>query len=131
MNVQTPSITCPHCHTTSYNANDVAQRYCGNCHAFHDDMRNAKIQAMKQFCDAIVRLRDAGASFVHGDVDMRPDFVVGGPICYVPGSRLVLCEHCGIALYLADSQVFEKFPDLPVVCMACAARQAENEKTKN
>ncbi len=32
-----PSITCPICHRVSYNLNDIAQRYCGQCHRFHDD----------------------------------------------------------------------------------------------
>jgi Zn finger protein HypA/HybF involved in hydrogenase expression len=31
------SITCHHCGMTSYNRNDIAQRYCGHCHLFHDD----------------------------------------------------------------------------------------------
>jgi hypothetical protein len=30
-------ITCPKCGVTSYNPNDVKYRYCGNCHAFHDE----------------------------------------------------------------------------------------------
>jgi hypothetical protein len=30
----TPSITCLHCGMTSYNINDVRNRYCGNCHIF-------------------------------------------------------------------------------------------------
>ncbi|HWN95030.1 MAG TPA: hypothetical protein VNT99_08355 [Methylomirabilota bacterium] len=29
------SIMCRRCGLTSYNSNDVEQRYCGNCHAFH------------------------------------------------------------------------------------------------
>lgn len=33
-----PSITCPRCHRTSYNSNDIANKYCGNCHQFHDMM---------------------------------------------------------------------------------------------
>lgn len=33
------AITCPRCGRTSHNPNDAAQRYCGWCHAFHDDMR--------------------------------------------------------------------------------------------
>lgn len=33
-----PSITCPRCRWTSYNPNDVEQRYCGHCHMFHEDM---------------------------------------------------------------------------------------------
>lgn len=32
------SITCPQCKRTSWNPNDVFQRYCGNCKMFHDDM---------------------------------------------------------------------------------------------
>ena len=30
------SITCRTCGLTSYNPNDVAQRFCGNCHVFLD-----------------------------------------------------------------------------------------------
>jgi hypothetical protein len=33
-----PSITCPSCSKTSYNPNDVRERYCGNCHLFHYQM---------------------------------------------------------------------------------------------
>jgi hypothetical protein len=29
-----PSITCPECGRTSYNRHDIAQGYCGNCHAW-------------------------------------------------------------------------------------------------
>lgn len=29
-------ITCPRCRWISFNKNDVEQRYCGNCHMFHD-----------------------------------------------------------------------------------------------
>jgi hypothetical protein len=32
------SITCKRCKRTSYNLNDVEQRYCGYCHVFHDDI---------------------------------------------------------------------------------------------
>jgi len=35
-------ITCPRCGQMSYNPEDVAQKYCGNCHAFHADMRESK-----------------------------------------------------------------------------------------
>lgn len=33
-----PSITCPTCGRTSHNPNDIARRYCGNCHMFYADM---------------------------------------------------------------------------------------------
>lgn len=32
------SIRCPQCGLTSYNPNDVRERYCGNCHQYHDTM---------------------------------------------------------------------------------------------
>lgn len=32
------SITCLRCKRTSFNPNDVEQRYCGFCHVFHDDI---------------------------------------------------------------------------------------------
>lgn len=32
------SITCPRCGRTSWNPNDVLNRYCGACHLFHDQM---------------------------------------------------------------------------------------------
>lgn len=31
------SIKCLNCGLTSYNPKDVAFKYCGNCHIFHDD----------------------------------------------------------------------------------------------
>lgn len=32
-----PSITCPKCGRTSYHPRDVSERYCGNCHQFHEN----------------------------------------------------------------------------------------------
>lgn len=32
-----PSFTCPECGRTSYNPNDIEQRYCGNCHWWTGD----------------------------------------------------------------------------------------------
>lgn len=36
-------ITCLRCGKTSYNLDDVAKRYCGNCHLFHDDVTPAQV----------------------------------------------------------------------------------------
>lgn len=35
------SITCPRCGRESFNPNDVAERYCGACHEFHENMGRA------------------------------------------------------------------------------------------
>ena len=32
-------IKCHTCGLTSWNFNDVRERYCGKCHVFHDDPR--------------------------------------------------------------------------------------------
>lgn len=37
--VVTISIRCPKCGRTSHHPEDVRQRYCGNCHQFHDEMK--------------------------------------------------------------------------------------------
>lgn len=34
----TDKITCPQCAMTSYNPNDIREKYCGNCHQYHDTM---------------------------------------------------------------------------------------------
>jgi len=36
-----PSFTCRDCGMTSYNANDAKHRYCGRCHKFMGELRNA------------------------------------------------------------------------------------------
>lgn len=33
----TPSIECPRCHRVSFHSDDIRERYCGACHAFHRD----------------------------------------------------------------------------------------------
>jgi hypothetical protein len=35
------SFTCPLCSTTTWHPDDVAERYCPECHAFPDDVRAA------------------------------------------------------------------------------------------
>ncbi len=32
-----PGIKCLACGRISYNPYDIAERYCGHCHTFHDD----------------------------------------------------------------------------------------------
>jgi hypothetical protein len=33
-----PYIVCPRCGMASHNRHDIRERYCANCHAFHDDI---------------------------------------------------------------------------------------------
>lgn len=40
------AITCARCGLTSYNPNDVAQRYCGHCKIFHDDQGSTEFDCV-------------------------------------------------------------------------------------
>lgn len=42
------TITCLVCGMKSYNQNDVEQKYCGNCHQFHDIMMAMKEMEQKK-----------------------------------------------------------------------------------
>lgn len=42
------SYTCPNCNATSYNPTDEAERYCGNCHRYADELQSAEQQARRQ-----------------------------------------------------------------------------------
>lgn len=35
------AILCRRCHTTSYNPNDIRERYCARCKLFHEDAQAA------------------------------------------------------------------------------------------
>ena len=55
------SIVCPKCGMVSYNPNDVANRYCGACHAFHADLPD-----LPSFCF------DCGAYLMGGATQHKP-----------------------------------------------------------
>lgn len=70
------SFTCPQCHRTSFNPNDIKARYCGACHLFEDQMQDVSPEAavrrkLRPFVDAISRsLADNG---VFGPVQEATD----------------------------------------------------------
>ena len=41
------SITCPRCERTSYNTGDIKNKYCGNCHEYHEQMGESYPSAHK------------------------------------------------------------------------------------
>jgi hypothetical protein len=41
-------IRCLYCGLISYNPNDIAHHYCGNCHVWHDDPDEVKQAARTQ-----------------------------------------------------------------------------------
>lgn len=54
----TESIECPVCERRSWNPNDIRERYCGSCHAFHDDLS----RRMQQIAVALDPLLPVGVS---------------------------------------------------------------------
>jgi hypothetical protein len=45
-----PSITCPQCMMVSHHPKDIEEKYCGNCHQFHADMKiRVKIRPYNPF----------------------------------------------------------------------------------
>jgi hypothetical protein len=49
----TPSLVCPQCGRVSHNPHDVAQRYCGFCHVFLDDLAPFRTMGDTDLLDAM------------------------------------------------------------------------------
>jgi hypothetical protein len=77
----------------------------------------------------LMQLLDDGAEFCNGPIAGKPDFIVASPICFVPGSKRVHCVMCSAALFMYDGfAVLKQFPDVPILCLPCAANFAKETK---
>lgn len=74
----TASFVCPRCGAESFNPNDIAEHYCGRCHAFVDDPPHSPgvQKAMDRFWEALAKRR---AKEAYRDDKFEPE----------------LCHHCG------------------------------------
>jgi ribosomal protein L37E len=52
------AITCRRCGLTSHNPNDVAQRYCGRCHVFHEDPRQPVFATARKVLDHLAAAKE-------------------------------------------------------------------------
>lgn len=50
------SIICLDCGMTSWNPNDVHERYCGNCHEFHEYKMSRSLMLDEYFADMVAKL---------------------------------------------------------------------------
>lgn len=49
------SITCPRCGRSSHNINDIKEKYCGNCHMFHEEMnRGTRMTPTEVTCSCVL-----------------------------------------------------------------------------
>ena len=60
-----PYIVCPKCGMISHSPNDVRERYCGNCHAFHADRLSAGAITVNRIADGAVSQPAIAAGAVH------------------------------------------------------------------
>lgn len=51
---ESPAFVCPHCSLTSYNPNDIRERYCGRCHRVVDDLAGSP--AIQRLVDELKQL---------------------------------------------------------------------------
>jgi len=70
MSEKPPSFTCPRCLKTSYNPNDIATGYCGNCHEFTGE--HPGITGYPQHGDPLKRTWFHQGVPMHRDVYGRP-----------------------------------------------------------
>ena len=77
----------------------------------------------------VLEMLDADAKLVMAEAcPERPDYIVASKKPNFPGSKLVLCSRCGATLYMLDGfEVLRRFPDVPVLCINCAAAQARKD----
>lgn len=66
------SITCPKCGFTSFNPNDVRERYCGNCHDWISD--NPTTVRLGIRLDELLAANEVRAGDVH--VIISPDSIL-------------------------------------------------------
>ncbi len=68
------SVTCPECKKTSFHPEDVKQKYCGNCHEFHDFLKMKKTLIPEDkisYTDAWHQLSDQIAKKAHNLSDEK------------------------------------------------------------
>jgi len=53
------AITCRRCGLVSYHPMDIATRYCGNCHVFHDALQSPDARSADALLNEVARLRKA------------------------------------------------------------------------
>lgn len=114
------SIRCPRCGAVSYHARDVAERYCGRCHQFHEFFRAEAdgILAGHYYGDDGRRLHDLGTL----NAEPVPDQIVSRRLADFPGGvapaggTLDRCPRCHQAIVTNRA----KFPTVPRICMQCA-----------
>lgn len=85
-----PHYTCPRCHRTSYNANDVEQRYCGACHQFDGQVPDTRFLLNEK------KIRESSMAELE-----KPDTTLTWKCYEIPGTPVKKCFVPGIPVVCA------------------------------
>jgi len=86
------SITCPRCQWTSYNPDDIRERYCGRCHAFTDAILDAQMDKAL----ALARLQTQWEEAIRRTFPAATDSQCVG----LAVQLFLACEKAGVDMYV-------------------------------
>jgi hypothetical protein len=89
------AIRCLRCNRVSHNLNDVAQRYCGNCHVFHEFDPAQHVNP-----GDVITLNSKARAWTRGKIFFVDEVGRFGVKCWTEG-------HPGQAFYLAPWEQIE------------------------
>jgi hypothetical protein len=95
------AITCHRCGHTSYNPTDVAQRYCGHCTLFHEDVAEllAERTALRARLDTLESIiQGAGQQLGQGEIPLPVAIAQLHIACRDAQRRAEKAEACAAAL---------------------------------
>lgn len=109
------AITCGACGVTSHNPHDVAERYCGHCHVFHDDAVRTATWA-KVRARGTVKQKGQINGFVSTVIPI--DSQATGPWQLQPSTAIEFdCRECGRHIIsIGNQSLAVTHPD---TCAAC------------
>jgi ssDNA-binding Zn-finger/Zn-ribbon topoisomerase 1 len=89
------SYTCPNCQAVSHNPHDEIERYCGRCHKYEDEAKNARLdellaEAEPERAPSFPPIAVIGPCPSCGDVASRRVYDIGSG----PELSCATCEWC-------------------------------------
>jgi len=99
------AITCHRCGLVSYHPMDIATKYCGNCHVFHDALASHDARSADSLLNEVARLQ-AQLRLALLALDQIDRHVVGACASDF-GDMPEPCEECGEMREIASQALNE------------------------
>lgn len=102
------SITCLRCKKTSFNPNDVTNKYCGNCHMYHESVWPPARLAWITHTDRNVISNDCPhcRKTLNGEVGMERQHPMK------TDGDIVICAECGEPSVYKSNQLLKPSPEM-------------------